>query len=102
MNPTRDELLEKERLLRDADLRAVLGTEAGRRFVWRLIDGSGVFSQSYAGEALANAFNEGRRAVGIALMQESQTVSSRLYVEMLAEELARLERLKTAPEPKED
>jgi hypothetical protein len=80
---TNDERLE----LNDADLRAVMGTAHGRRLVWRLLVQAGLYSSSYAADALATAFNEGRRSVGLALMAEAQRVTTDLYVAMVREQL---------------
>lgn len=79
---------EETKELLDVDLRAVMGTQPGRRFVWRLLEQSGLHSPSYAGEAMASAFNEGRRAVAIALMREVQRVCPELYVTMVRDQLA--------------
>lgn len=80
---------ERARREREADLRGVMSTPAGRRFVWRLIDAdAGVLRHSHAGEALATAFNEGRRALGISLLQEVQKVTPADYVRMVGEHLS--------------
>ena len=48
------------------DLRALLHTREGARFLSRLFDLTGVFAISYvAGDAGATAFNEGVRNVGL-------------------------------------
>lgn len=84
-------LAERDRLRRVqavADLQAVMNTPAGRRLLWRLIEGtSGAFGLSHAGESThETAFNEGRRAVGLELMADVQREAPTLYVQMLAEE----------------
>lgn len=68
------------------DLLAVLSTPQGRRFAWGLIEG--VFAPSYASEALATAYNEGRRSVAIGLMVRCQQDATNLYVTALTEQLA--------------
>lgn len=48
------------------DLRALLRTREGARFLSRLFDMAGVFAISYVtGDAGATAFNEGARNVGL-------------------------------------
>ena len=48
------------------DLRALLHTREGARFLSRLFDMAGVFAISYVtGDAGATAFNEGARNVGL-------------------------------------
>lgn len=85
----RTRLAEDARLQREEDLRAVMATAAGRRFVWRLLDEvAGTLGPSFAGEApLSTAFGEGRRAVGIAVMGDVQRVAPEQYVAMLMERL---------------
>jgi GAF domain-containing protein len=68
------------------DLLAVMSTAPGRRFVWGLIEG--VFAPSYASEALATAYNEGRRSVAIGLMVRCQQDATNQYVQALTEQLA--------------
>lgn len=77
---------EYRRQLED-DLAEVLGTRAGRAVVWHVITrASGVFSPTYSGEETHQAaYYEGRRAIGIHLMQEAQRVAPRLYLRMLGE-----------------
>jgi hypothetical protein len=73
--------------LADDDLRVVMGLEAGRRFVWRLLTQAGLYSSSYVESATATAYNEGRRAVALALLAEAQRVAPELYTKALREEL---------------
>ncbi len=83
----RDKRLEElAKSQREADLRAVLQTPAGRRLYWRLVNEvSCAFGPSFAGDAHATAYNEGRRAVGLAMVLEAQTLQPDEYVAMLAE-----------------
>jgi hypothetical protein len=70
------------------DIRTVMATVEGRRLLWHLIDSTaGVFSASYGGDALSTAYNEGRRGVGIELMQAIQQVASADYMRALHEAL---------------
>lgn len=90
----------RERLQRADDMRAVMGTVSGRRFIWRLLNEAGLFSSSYTGEAISGAYGEGKRAVAVKLMADLQAESKDAYVTMVAERLAALpERL--APSTKE-
>lgn len=89
----------KQRQL-DEDLRAVLATRQGRAVVWNTISHvAAAFSASYAGEPLATAFNEGRRDVGLSLVQHAQRVAPRLYLLMLSEHVGPLpEKVSDAPD----
>lgn len=49
------------------DLRAVMGTPEGRRFVWGLLGECGLYRSSYHPSALIH-FNEGQRSIGLALL----------------------------------
>lgn len=79
---------------RQEDIKSVLATPAGRRFIWALLDErSGVFGPSFAGEAPhTTAYREGVRSVGIELVKELQRVSPGQYVLMVAEQLEELDR----------
>lgn len=50
-----------------ADLEAVMGTPAGRRFVWKLLGETGLYRSSYHPSALIH-FQEGQRSIGLALL----------------------------------
>ena len=77
---------------RATDFRAVMDLPAGRRFVWRYLNELGVFSGSYApGDALATAYNEGRRAAGLQLQVELQRLAAPQYVRMLTEAVQQVE-----------
>jgi hypothetical protein len=70
------------------DVRLLMSEGAGRRVLWQLIDGTcGTFGGSYSGDALASAYREGRRSVGIEVMQELQRLAPEAYVLMLQERL---------------
>lgn len=73
---------------KDDDLRDALSTPNGRRFVWRLIEGAGAVKASFAGDGTTTAYNEGRRAVGLALMLEAQRVDADAFVRMFSEQVA--------------
>lgn len=85
---------ELERHQRTTDLREVMGTQAGRRLVWRLLDvgSTGLHAASYTGEALSSAYAEGRRAIGIELMREVQGVAPLEYLAMMNEAMQRFAR----------
>lgn len=75
----------------DDDLRAVLATTQGRRFLWRMLSQAGLYSPSFATDPLATAYNEGRRSVAMGLMLEAQRVSAPLYVRAVREQMDQLE-----------
>ena len=53
------------------DVRLVMGTGAGRRFVWRILAAAGLTARSFVpGDQMLTAFNEGRRDVAMLLASE--------------------------------
>ena len=50
------------------DLRAVAGSESGKRFLWRLLGDCRVFQLSYNQSGSQTMFHEGMRNVGIKLL----------------------------------
>jgi hypothetical protein len=52
----------------EADLRALLSTDYGRRFLWAELARRRVFATGFHTDAMVFAHNEGRRASGVELM----------------------------------
>ncbi len=74
-----------ERKRRDreiSDLKKVLDSVEGRRFVWRLLSEAGVFHGSFNANALVMAFHEGKRDLGILLIGEINGHAPHRYVQM--------------------
>ena len=66
------------------DLRSILKTVYGKRFIWKWLGRSGIFRQSFMpGAADSTAFNEGRRSIGNALLAEVLEVRPDSYSEMV-------------------
>lgn len=63
-----------------ADLKAVLSTPEGRRFVWRQL--GGVFRLSFTPDPYVTAFNEGLKSPGLQLTAEITTEFPDLYLLM--------------------
>ncbi|HLT01104.1 MAG TPA: hypothetical protein VK001_02955 [Geminicoccaceae bacterium] len=74
-----------------ADLREVLSTEGGRRFVWRLLGDSGIFRTSFTGNS-ETFFREGERNVGLKVFNAIHQVCPDLYLVMQREAAERAER----------
>lgn len=68
------------------DLQAVLATDAGRRFVWRLVMDCGVFDPmpTINGQ---QQWHEGKRDVGLALMQHVKSINPNLIPLMMQDHL---------------
>lgn len=61
----------KERIIEMEQLKAVLSTEAGRAFVWRMMEKAGIYRTAFSTDALAMAANEGRKDMGVWLFVEA-------------------------------
>ncbi len=69
-----------------ADLKIVAGTREGRRFLFRLIQASGLFDISFrGGQPDVTAFHEGQRAIGKLVRDELVTLDQRSVGLMEAE-----------------
>lgn len=80
---TRTELRQEEA---DNDLRRVMSTAEGRRFIWRQLSKAGIFTVSFVGGAAdMTAFNEGGRGQGLALMADLLRVCPGSYLTMQQE-----------------
>lgn len=69
-----------------ADLTTIMATPSGRRFMWNLVEACGVLDASFAGDERMTAYNEGRRSVGIELVQRLQAVTPDAYLKMVVEQ----------------
>ena len=84
MAKTREEVANLQQ--RDAnDVREVMSTEAGRRFVYRLIDRAGVYRCSFNGQSNSTIFNEGGRNQGLMLLTDITVNAPGAYQQMLKE-----------------
>jgi hypothetical protein len=78
-----------ERLAREteiADLKWLMSSKRGRRFVWRLLEMSGPFRMSFNTNAMQMAFNEGSRNLGNRLFNEVMTLCPEMYPVMAKEQ----------------
>lgn len=66
------------------DIKRLLGTDWGRRILWRVLTDAGVFRTSFR---LNNemAYLEGRRSVGLDLIAQANEASPENYILMLEE-----------------
>ena len=73
-----------------ADLKAVMGSAEGRRFVWRQLELAGCYRMSFApGQPDVTAFNEGMRDRGNQLLGELLLHCPDLYAAMTTEHAER-------------
>jgi hypothetical protein len=68
-----------------ADLMWLMGSERGRRIVWRLLERAEVFRSEFTANALQEAFNKGKRDFGLWALGEIAMASPDGYHLMLKE-----------------
>lgn len=66
------------------DIRKVLSTPEGRRFVWRIMSTCGIFRSSMTGTS-QTFFNEGQREIGLFLLNETGLARPDAFVVMQAD-----------------
>jgi hypothetical protein len=79
-----------ERVARDreiSDIRALMSTVPGRRFMWRLLDKAGIYKSSMTGNS-QTFFLEGQRNIGLFLLAQVNDHCLDEYVQMLTENRA--------------
>ena len=67
-----------------ADLQAVLNLDGGRRLLWRLLERAGIYKTSFTGNS-ETFFKEGRRDMGLFLLNEIQEADPDAYLKMIKE-----------------
>ncbi|EIX6839106.1 hypothetical protein MKV84_000119 [Escherichia coli] len=67
------------------DIQFVMGSEQGRRVVWRVLESGRVFAAIPPMDALAMAFNEGQRNLALELFQRVMAHCPDQYLKMAAE-----------------
>lgn len=72
----------------DADLKSIMSTEEGRRFMWRLLSKSNVFHSSFSPDPYVAAFKEGCRNFGLEMFEGLHRVCPELYA-LMADEAAK-------------
>jgi hypothetical protein len=72
-------------LQKKAALRTLMGAPEGRMWMWDLLSRCGVYHSSYSSDALAMAFHEGHRNIGLTLTAEINRLSPEIYAKMVTE-----------------
>lgn len=68
-----------------ADTKTVMGTPAGRRWVWALLDASGVWADTFQESPTLHARAAGRRSMGLDVMARLQRTVPFEYLAMVRE-----------------
>ena len=69
----------------ESDIQWLMGGKRGRRVVFKVLDDAGVFRTTFNANALWMAFNEGKRNVGLTLIDAINSVCPETYQIMLQE-----------------
>jgi hypothetical protein len=72
-------------ILKRSALRKIMSDAEGRIWMWDLLTMSGLYHSSFSTDALAMAFTEGHRNIGLRIMAEINRISPELYARMVAE-----------------
>lgn len=67
------------------DLKGLLSTPGGRRFLWRYIEFCGIFESSFSSSGSEMFFLEGQRNVGLKLIKEIMEADANAYIVMMKE-----------------
>jgi hypothetical protein len=67
-------------------LREIMGSNEGRAWFYKILSLCHVYQTSFSPNALAMAFAEGERSVGLRLMADLVEAAPAKYLEMLAEQ----------------
>lgn len=82
-------IAEEERLAKEKEhneLRWVMSTKQGRRFIHRQLSDAGLWTTSFDINGALMAFNEGRRNTGLKLLSDIMDACPDRYTEMLDEQ----------------
>ncbi len=72
------------------DLRAVLSSPNGRRFIWRLLKDCKIYEESFTGNS-TTFYNEGRRSVGLKILDSVMKADVDMYLKMQLEHKGEVE-----------
>jgi hypothetical protein len=72
-----------------ADFRAVMATDAGRRFYVRVLLRCGLWESSFVDSAARTAYQEGRRSIAVELVREGKVFASKDFSRALNEQEAK-------------
>lgn len=67
------------------DLRSVLSTVEGRRFIWTLLGECGIFRSSYTDSVDRTIYMEGHRQTGLNLLKQIEVACPDRFIQMMQE-----------------
>lgn len=79
--------VEKERLaVEDAVVQGIMATPGGRAWMHRYLVSCAVFQRTFDPNPHFTAFNEGRRSIGLSLLDDVMRASPDMYIQMMREQ----------------
>lgn len=94
-------IFERNNALQKEQLRVLLQNYNARSFYWRLLSECGIYKRSFTGDNVT-FFNEGKRHIGLWLLEELFEASPEAYAQMQSEALQREARDKLEMSKQED
>lgn len=79
-----NELSRRKRDREDGDLRKILSIPEGRRLIWKILSETGIYRSSFTGNS-ETFYNEGRRRIGLFILEEIMKVKPEAYTQMQQE-----------------
>jgi hypothetical protein len=70
---------------KQSGLRKLMSDPEGRVWMWELLSLCGIYHSGFSSDALAMAFNEGRRDIGLRITAEINRLNPEFYARMTAE-----------------
>ena len=67
------------------DLRFLLSTEQGRRFIWDLLSNCGIYKESADASGSWTYYKEGRRSIGLSVLAQVVEADPDSYLKMMKE-----------------
>ena len=68
-----------------SDIRFILKSPEGRRFYWKLMSDARVFHSSFNGDTSGTMFNEGRRSIGLDILNDLLEAKPETFSQMQQE-----------------
>tara|TARA_R100001377_G_C3192779_1_gene111300 strand:- start:2296 stop:2610 length:315 start_codon:yes stop_codon:yes gene_type:complete len=66
------------------DIKQVLETQSGRNYIWKLLTSCGIYKSSFTGNS-TTFFNEGKRSIGLEMLEDILKTVPNAYAKMSAE-----------------
>ena len=83
-NKKSDERIDRQN--EESDIKWLMSSKRGRRFIWRLLEMAGVFRSSFNTNAMTMSFSEGNRNYGLVLLNKLHALCPELYPTMIKEQ----------------